>query len=746
MNKAMNNKRVWWCVLQERQIQVEAHDALQDVATRAALLGYQRLRQPYARTDIARNQIAHRFLLESSRPDDTLVMLDNDHEHPVNVLELLVQDNAPVVGALAFMRGQPYNACAFVLAADNLFHPIDDPEEDGLFPVAAIGHAAIAIQRRVFVALQKAGKLYPWWRYDYTEFDLLREDGTAKDGFLPSLPSEDMYFSRMCGEAGIPVYLDSAVRCPHLITNRVTGETFRQYRASLPAEQREELDSTPVEAAAGPTVDIIIPGWNNFDLTRRCLASLKQTRGVAYRVIYVDDGSEAGDYRQFVNDYPEVVFRRSNTNQGFIKSINLGMQEALGHDGDYLMWLNNDVEVPEGDPGWLTRLLAPFADGADVAATGPVTDNVSMFQKRDGPSAEAPPECWAVTPILIGFALALRKSVVREIGLLDERFGIGNFEDWDYSLRISEAGYRMVLCEDVWLHHALHQTFKKLTVDFTSLLQANLKKLVEKWTPEKMAALGVAISSPGSQPWSIRLITHANAGWLANIAPYLASLDRYSPFENWLLTVACSANGYGEQYPHLKLAEVPKVPGSPEVTDSLQHGGFLPYVPGSPDDVLIYTDGDIVLQRAPTDDERALLETLPPDAVACGWNSSPYETLALEASRLQPQVLDLGTVFDARLLAAPCFNIGVIAARRSTWEKIHAAYMQLYPLAEQVFARQQRQQWLVCFVVAKLGLRVLVLPYLFHTHGCYALPEGAELDAEGVARYRGEPILFRHHL
>lgn len=740
----MSGKRVWWCVLQERQIQSEAHDALLDVAMHAQHHGCIRLTQPYTRTELARNQIAARFLLESSRPDDTLVMLDNDHEHPADIVPRLARANAPVVGALAFMRGQPFNACAFVRGEDGLFHPIEPPAEPGLYPVDALGHAALAIQRRVFVELQRRGKLYPWWRYEYTEFRMLREDGTAKDGLLPNLPSEDMYFSRICREAGIQLYLDTALQCPHLIMGRVTAQTFLDYRDSLPAEEREQLQAEPVAAERGPAVDLVVPGWGNFHLTRRLLESLRQTTGASVHVIYVDDGSvEQDELAALERDYPDVQVIRLPENRGFVQAINAGMQAALERPGEFLMWLNNDVEVP-ADPTWLARLLAPF-EYPDVAATGAVTDNVSAFQRRPEPNPATPPDCWLETPILIGFALALRKAVVREVGLLDERFGVGNFEDWDYSLRLAEAGYRLVVCENVWLRHDMHQTFKKVSVDFAALLDRNLRKLAEKWGAEKLAQFGVHLQAGGGEQ-AIRLITHSTGGWLDRIAPYLASLERYSPFENWLLTVNSQANGYGETYPHLRLAEVPRVPGAPEVTESLQHGGFLPYVPGPPDDVLIYTDGDIVMQRAPTAAERELLETLPADMVAVGWNSGPHETLALEATRLGPRVADLGTVFDPAIVArAGCYNIGVIAARRATWEKIHAAYMELYPLAEQVFARQQRQQWLVCYVIAALGLRVGVLPYTFHMHGCYALPEGATWDGT-VARYKGEPVWFRHHL
>jgi hypothetical protein len=161
--------------------------------------------------------------------------------------------------------------------------------------------------------------------------------------------------------------------------------------------------------------------------------------------------------------------------------------------------------------------------------------------------------------------------------------------------------------------------------------------------------------------------------------------------------------------------------------------------------VLIYTDGDIRMQRAPTKLERDAFEMLPADRVMAGYNSGPYETLALEASRLSPR-FDVATVFDPQIMArALSYNIGVIAARRKTWQAIHAAYLELYPAAFKLFAHPARQQWLVNYVIAQLGILNLVMPYTTHMHGCYTLPEGGAWDGQ-QATYKGTPVLFRHRI
>jgi hypothetical protein len=240
----------------------------------------------------------------------------------------------------------------------------------------------------------------------------------------------------------------------------------------------------------------------------------------------------------------------------------------------------------------------------------------------------------------------------------------------------------------------------------------------------------------------IRLVTHATRAWIPKLAPYLASLQANWPGKAYLLTVNCDAPAeFMERFPKVAAVRVPKVAGSPENTDSLQHGAFIDYVPGEDADVLIYTDGDIVMQRTPSQDEYNLFARLPADTVACGWNSGPDETLAVEAGRLFPRG-DVAAVFGD--LSRPSYNIGVIAARRDTWQQVHDEYMDNYEQALAVFGAQQRQQWLVCWSMATLGMTVRVLPYSVHMHGCYPLPAGASVN--GTANYNGEPVLFRHHL
>jgi len=82
---------------------------------------------------------------------------------------------------------------------------------------------------------------------------------------------------------------------------------------------------------------------------------------------------------------------------------------------------------------------------------------------------------------LVGFCLLFKREVIERIGLLDERFGIGNFEDDDFCRRAAEAGYQSLIAIDCFVHHFGSVSFQGAGVDLNQVLQENQKLYREKW-------------------------------------------------------------------------------------------------------------------------------------------------------------------------------------------------------------------------------------------------------------------------
>ena len=257
-----------------------------------------------------------------------------------------------------------------------------------------------------------------------------------------------------------------------------------------------------------PVVDILVRGWDNLALTRRLLTSIKaNTDGLEYQVIYVDNGSTLHLAAELMKDFPWVTFVRLPFNHGSVRAINLGLCHALSSPAPYVLLLDNDTEIPAGDKGWLTRFVGYLADET-VGAAGAVSNYVSGYQFCEALPPTYTREWQEGTerglkeqddqPVLVSFAMLLRKSAVQQLGFFDERFEPGMGEDYDYTLRLREAGYRCVLAPSVWVHHKGSQTFKRF--GFDELLAQSMGKLIAKWGVDGLAKLGLQVEQAAPAP------------------------------------------------------------------------------------------------------------------------------------------------------------------------------------------------------------------------------------------------------
>jgi GT2 family glycosyltransferase len=179
----------------------------------------------------------------------------------------------------------------------------------------------------------------------------------------------------------------------------------------------------------------------------------------------------------------------NDDNYGFVKADNVGVQAA---NGEYVVFLNNDTT---GTSAWLSRLIFYLRE-SHVGMVGPVTNwsgnesriNVTYttISAIDDSAESYTRERVGMTfdiRLLALFCVALRRSTLEEVGLLDERFGIGMFENDDYALRVSERGYTILSAEDVFVHHWARASFSRLDSDcYHKLFKENRPKFEHKWS------------------------------------------------------------------------------------------------------------------------------------------------------------------------------------------------------------------------------------------------------------------------
>lgn len=248
------------------------------------------------------------------------------------------------------------------------------------------------------------------------------------------------------------------------------------------------LTGTPRSSSAYGLTSIVIVTYNQWEYTRLCVESIQAKTDQPYEFIFVDNASSDGT-PQYLQQLPNAQVILNPENRGFPAAVNQGIALA---SGEHILLLNNDTIVTTG---WLDRLLEAMHRDFQVGLVGPCSNQVSGRQcieaqydslsDLDGFAwdwTRAHRGQWEETDRLIGFCLLIRRAVIDQIGHFDERFGIGCFEDDDYTRRAREAGYRTMIAWDSFVHHFGGRTFLGSGVDFAALMQKNQQLYEEKWS------------------------------------------------------------------------------------------------------------------------------------------------------------------------------------------------------------------------------------------------------------------------
>lgn len=242
-----------------------------------------------------------------------------------------------------------------------------------------------------------------------------------------------------------------------------------------------------------PMLSVVVVTYANLELSRQCIESLfANTTQPRFEVIVVDNASQDGtpEYLRSLaatDDRIHVVL--NDDNRGFAAAMNQGLE--LAH-GDVLVIMNNDIVVPSSWHTPMLRQLEHSDVGLVVASTNtsgnesriPVTyhdvEEMEAFaaQRRrdhDGRSFDI--------RVATMFCVAMRRDVYEAVGPLDEQFGIGMFEDDDYSHRTRLAGFRVVCAEDAFVHHVGQAALNTLSPrELQSLWDENQRRYEDKWS------------------------------------------------------------------------------------------------------------------------------------------------------------------------------------------------------------------------------------------------------------------------
>jgi len=219
------------------------------------------------------------------------------------------------------------------------------------------------------------------------------------------------------------------------------------------------------QAFGAPRVSLIIPHLDGIHHLDGCLGSLRRQTFTNFETILVDNGSTDGSQAFVREHYPEVRLLELMENRGFTGACNAGYRASTG---EIIILLNNDTEV---DPGWLGVIMDAFEHLPHVAS---VASKMLLFDQRD--TFHSAGDYYTTSGLpgnrgvwkkdvgqfdhreyvfgACGGAAAYRRSVVEEIGFLDDDYFF-SCEDVDLAWRIHLAGYQVIYLPDAIVYHKL---------------------------------------------------------------------------------------------------------------------------------------------------------------------------------------------------------------------------------------------------------------------------------------------------
>lgn len=214
-----------------------------------------------------------------------------------------------------------------------------------------------------------------------------------------------------------------------------------------------------------PLVSIITVNYNQTEVTCALLESLNKISYPNFEVIVVDNHSTEDDPKKIKQLFPNIIFIENPINYGFAAGNNYGLMKARG---EYILLLNNDIEVPahfmeplieklEQNPGigavspkikfYYQPDTIQYAGYTPIAKVTMRNASIGYWEKDRGQYDEDHETAYAH-----GAAMMVPMRVVKEIGLMSYIFFL-YYEEADWCVRIKKAGYKIYYVGNSYVLH-----------------------------------------------------------------------------------------------------------------------------------------------------------------------------------------------------------------------------------------------------------------------------------------------------
>jgi len=201
----------------------------------------------------------------------------------------------------------------------------------------------------------------------------------------------------------------------------------------------------------------VILNTNRRQDTLAALESLQQNEYPNHEIIVLDNASSDGSVEAIRSAYPLVQIIEIKQNLGYAGNNNVGIRAALQAGAEWVLVLNEDTILA---PDCLSQLVRAGEQDERVGIVGPMVyhfDHPEIIQSAGG-FMSAVWDSWHAgqnetdtgqfpAPRLVdwisGCAIMVRRAVIEEVGMLDERF-FYYFEETEWCMRARRRGWKVL--------------------------------------------------------------------------------------------------------------------------------------------------------------------------------------------------------------------------------------------------------------------------------------------------------------
>lgn len=206
-------------------------------------------------------------------------------------------------------------------------------------------------------------------------------------------------------------------------------------------------------------IAVIILHYGKLATTKNCLHDLSKKIG-DNQVIIINNTQE--DCKDLIRIIPGTKLINNPQNLGFAAGVNQGITLALKDKNiTHFFLMNNDLSISTGS---FNQLLLTFNRFERAGLVSPVLHHAGgydwggRYNKWTGmvkhKNWENKPKTTQTVEHVAGATMLISREVIEKIDMFDERFFL-YFEDLDFCLRATQAGFTIHINPDVIAEHAV---------------------------------------------------------------------------------------------------------------------------------------------------------------------------------------------------------------------------------------------------------------------------------------------------